>query len=99
MLERLRKELRTPDLSVLGLTHRPVPRPIHRVPMSAFVKAGFFLFGVPEHSFCTIDVTNRCNIRCDHCYFFEQDYESELTLAEWEALFERLRREAGWRKY
>jgi MoaA/NifB/PqqE/SkfB family radical SAM enzyme len=99
MLERLRKELRSPDLSVLSLEHRPIPRPRHRVPASFLVKTGFFLFGVPEHSFCTIDVTNRCNIRCDHCYFFEQDYEGELSLDEWRALFERLRREAGLRRY
>src|SRR5262245_58198554 len=70
MLERLRKDLRPPDLALLELDHHPVPRPRHRVPASFLVKTGFFLFGVPEHSFCTIDVTNRCNIRCDHCYFF-----------------------------
>jgi MoaA/NifB/PqqE/SkfB family radical SAM enzyme len=99
MLARLRKELRTPDRSILRLVHRPVPRPRHRVPGSALVKAGFFLFGVPEHSFCTIDVTNRCNIRCDHCYFFEQDYDGELSLDEWRRLFERLRRDAGLRRY
>jgi len=99
MLERLRKELRAPDLSLLRLLHQPVPRPRHRVPLSFAVKAGFFLFGVPEHSFCTIDVTNRCNIRCDHCYFFEQDYDGELSLSEWRSLFERLRAEAGPRRY
>jgi MoaA/NifB/PqqE/SkfB family radical SAM enzyme len=99
MLERLRKELRAPRRDVLLLDHQPIPRPRHRVPASFLVKTGFFLFGVPEHSFCTIDVTNRCNIRCDHCYFFEQDYESELSLLEWRALFERLRAEAGLRRY
>jgi MoaA/NifB/PqqE/SkfB family radical SAM enzyme len=99
MLDRLRKEMAPPDLSLLRLRHRPVPRPKQRVPLSFAVKAGFFLFGVPEHAFCTIDVTNRCNIRCDHCYFFEQDYEGELSLAEWERLFERLKRQAGLRRY
>jgi MoaA/NifB/PqqE/SkfB family radical SAM enzyme len=96
---RARRDLKTPDLAVLKREHAPVPRPRHRVPFSTVVKAGFFLFGVPNQSFCTIDVTNRCNIRCDHCYFFEQDYDRELSLDEWRALFDRMRAEAGLRRY
>lgn len=26
----------------------------------------------------SIDVTNRCNLRCKHCYFFQHDYKNEL---------------------
>ncbi len=27
----------------------------------------------------SVDVTNQCNLRCKHCYFFEQDPSSELN--------------------
>lgn len=30
----------------------------------------------------SIDVTNRCNLRCKHCYFFPQNHKSELSDAE-----------------
>jgi MoaA/NifB/PqqE/SkfB family radical SAM enzyme len=33
-------------------------------------KAGFRLFGLPRNMFGSIDVTNKCNLSCKHCYFF-----------------------------
>lgn len=46
-------------------------------------KTYFFLFGFPKNGFVSIDVTNKCNLRCKHCYFFEQDVEMEFKADEW----------------
>ncbi|MDO9067510.1 MAG: radical SAM protein [Deltaproteobacteria bacterium] len=54
---------------------------------------GFFLFGIPEHSFGSVDVTNQCNLRCDHCYFFKQDHTYQWSLEQWKGLFERMKAE------
>ena len=54
---------------------------------------GFFLFGIPKNSFGSVDVTNRCNLRCDHCYFFEQDHTVQWSLEQWRELFERMKTE------
>jgi MoaA/NifB/PqqE/SkfB family radical SAM enzyme len=59
---------------------------------------GFFLFGIPEHSFGSVDVTNQCNLRCDHCYFFEQGHTTQWSLEQWRELFERMKAE-GFRFY
>ncbi len=83
----------------LRLNHTPRPRPVRRARFGRLVKLGFFAFGIPEHSFCSIDVTSRCNLRCKHCYFFEQDYQSELTIEEWVQLMKRLKRRAWPRPY
>ncbi len=47
---------------------------------------------LPKNTFCSIDVTNRCNLRCKHCYFFasDQDQISELSVQEWLARIERM---------
>ncbi len=60
------------------------------------MKGAFFALGMPRHAFCSIDVTARCNLRCKHCYFFEQghDVERELSADEWFALLSGLRRSA-----
>jgi MoaA/NifB/PqqE/SkfB family radical SAM enzyme len=86
---------------VLRLDHRPRPRPVKRVPFSWLVKAGFFAVGVPKSAFCSIDVTTRCNLRCKHCYFFEQGYadERELAVDDWIRKLEALTRQAGLRRY
>lgn len=47
------------------------------------LKGYFFLFGIPQDGFVSIDVTNQCNLRCKHCYFFEQDVERELHVDQW----------------
>jgi MoaA/NifB/PqqE/SkfB family radical SAM enzyme len=40
---------------------------------------------LPKNTFCSIDVTHRCNLRCRHCYFFsyDQDRGPELSVDEW----------------
>ena len=48
-------------------------------------------FGMPDNAVGSIDVTKRCNLRCEHCYFFAEEHkERELTLDEcvehWEAM-------------
>jgi len=83
----------------LRLHHYPRPRPVRRVPFSRAVKAGFFAFGLPQSSFCSVDVTSRCNLRCKHCYFFEQDHGEELGVTQWEDLMYRLKKEAWPRPY
>lgn len=44
-----------------------------------------FLFGLPKFAVGSIDVTNRCNLRCEHCYFFAEDHdnERELSIEKW----------------
>ena len=45
----------------------------------------FFVFGLPKFAIGSIDVTNRCNLRCEHCYFFAEDHdnEKELSIEKW----------------
>lgn len=40
---------------------------------------------LPRHTFCSIDVTARCNLRCAHCYHFahEQPTGQELSIEAW----------------
>ena len=59
---------------------------------------GFFLFGIPKNCFGSVDVTCECNLRCGHCYFFEQDYQNELSLEQWQSRFDQLKAE-GFRFY
>lgn len=54
-----------------------------------FIKIG--LAGMPANSLGGIDVTYRCNLRCRHCYFMEQGYDSELSLQDWIAKFEEMK--------
>src|SRR5436189_4842630 len=44
-----------------------------------------FVFGLPKFAIGSIDVTNRCNLRCEHCYFFAEDHdnEKELSIEKW----------------
>jgi MoaA/NifB/PqqE/SkfB family radical SAM enzyme len=44
------------------------------------------------NAFCAIDVTARCNLRCKHCYFFEQGYDHELAVEEWVSLLQSMKR-------
>jgi len=62
---------------------------------SAFdvAKVGFRLFGLPRNAFGSIDVTQKCNLRCKHCYFFEHDQpEQALSVDAWVTLLE------GWKR-
>ncbi|MDX6696043.1 MAG: Fe-coproporphyrin synthase [Blastocatellia bacterium] len=47
--------------------------------------ARLFVFGLPQYAIGSIDVTNRCNLRCEHCYFFAESHkgEKELSVEEW----------------
>lgn len=80
---------------LLKLSHHPRPRPIKRVPFSYLVKGAFFALGLPRrhHAFCAIDVTSRCNLRCQHCYFFEQGFSQELSVEDWVKLLKDLKRQ------
>lgn len=59
----------------------------------SLAQIGFFLFGIPNQSFGSVDVTNQCNLRCSHCYFFEQDYSGQWSLEQWQERFEQMKRE------
>ncbi len=37
------------------------------------------LFGLKLPLSISVDVTNKCNLRCKHCYFFEQNHQKELS--------------------
>lgn len=47
--------------------------------------ATFDLYGKPKGAIGAIDITNRCNLRCKHCYFYAHDYaeKPELSDDEW----------------
>ncbi len=50
------------------------------------------LFGMPANAVGSIDVTKRCNLRCEHCYFFAEEHkERELTVEEWIEKFEAMK--------
>lgn len=62
---------------------------------SAFdvIKLGFRLFGLPRNFFGSIDVTQKCNLRCQHCYFYEHEQpERGLGVDEWVRLLESWKR-------
>ncbi len=84
------------DAPLLRLAHHPVAVKKTKL-FSAYdlAKVGFFLFGFPKNAFGSIDVSKECNLRCKHCYFFEQDYEGELTVDAWIARLEKMRAEHG----
>jgi sulfatase maturation enzyme AslB (radical SAM superfamily) len=50
---------------------------------------------LPKRTFCSIDATAKCNLRCKHCYHFahEQSREPELTVDEWIARIEEMQRD------
>ena len=78
---------------MLQLDHRPPTIRRSRLPTAYdLAKIGFFLFGFPRNAFGSIDVSKECNLRCRHCYFFEQDYEGELSVDQWIAKLEQLKR-------
>jgi len=80
-------------------TATPATRPMTIVPRPArplfsfynLAQLGFFIFGIPRHCFGSVDVTNQCNLRCDHCYFFEQEHAVQWSLEQWRAHFERMK--------
>ncbi len=50
----------------------------------------------PKNTFCSIDVTTKCNLRCKHCYFFsyDQDGRTDLTDEEWLKIIESMQKGA-----
>ena len=54
-------------------------------------KVAFFVRGFPDRAVVSIDVTNKCNIRCKHCYFFAYEQDKELKPDEWLAKLEELK--------
>lgn len=58
----------------------------------------FFFFGIPENCFGSIDVTDQCNLRCDHCYFFEQEHTTQWSFERWREQFEEMKNK-GFRFY
>lgn len=86
---------------MLELEHTYTPRPKGLLP-SAYdlAKLGFFLFGFPKNGFVSIDATKECNLRCSHCYFFEQDFiDSEVDVDGWIAKLEELKRTAPLKEF
>ncbi|MBF0492394.1 MAG: radical SAM protein [Deltaproteobacteria bacterium] len=54
----------------------------------------FFLFrGFPKNAVVSIDVTNKCNLRCKHCYFFAYEQKQELTPEQWLERLESLKKQ------
>ena len=39
--------------------------------------------GIPKPVGVSIDITNRCNLKCKHCYFWRQNYKAELDDNNW----------------
>lgn len=81
---------------MLQLEHDVARAPRKRVPTAYdLAKAAFFFFGLPRNGFGSVDVTRRCNLRCRHCYYYAQGdehREDELSVDQWVARFEELRR-------
>lgn len=49
-------------------------------------------FGMPANAVGSIDATKRCNLRCEHCYFFAEEHkERELTVEEWTARLDAMK--------
>ena len=55
--------------------------------------ARFALKGIPQDAVCSVDVTNQCNLRCHHCYFFEHEQPENLAVERWRNFFDRLKEE------
>jgi MoaA/NifB/PqqE/SkfB family radical SAM enzyme len=56
-------------------------------------KAAFLVRGFPDRAVVSIDVTNKCNIRCKHCYFFAYEQDQELTGDQWLEKLEDLKKD------
>lgn len=45
-------------------------------------KIAFLIAGIPKYSFGSVDVTNRCNLRCKHCYYYYEPTAEEASTEE-----------------
>ena len=52
---------------------------------TVFPRLALMVVPLPKRTFCSIDVTAKCNLRCTHCYHFSQEQPKvpELTTDEW----------------
>jgi MoaA/NifB/PqqE/SkfB family radical SAM enzyme len=53
----------------------------------------FALLGIPQDAVCSVDVTNQCNLRCHHCYFFEHEQPEDLAVERWRNFFDQMKAE------
>ncbi|HEY7954145.1 MAG: radical SAM protein [Polyangia bacterium] len=84
---------------MLRLEHHPPTVRRVRLPTAYdLAKIGFFLFGFPRNAFGSIDVSKECNLRCRHCYFFEHDYDAELSVEQWIEKLDTLKRSTSRRE-
>lgn len=51
----------------------------------------FAALGIPQDAVCSVDVTNQCNLRCHHCYFFEHEQPENLAVETWRSFFDKLK--------
>ncbi|MEZ4705373.1 MAG: radical SAM protein [Bdellovibrionota bacterium] len=70
------------------VSHRPSVS--HFFKEKILPKLAMMVVGVPDQGFGSIDLTNRCNLRCKHCYFYEQDVPEEFDDEAWKAKFQEL---------
>jgi MoaA/NifB/PqqE/SkfB family radical SAM enzyme len=78
---------------LLQLDHDPTPQsPSHGVSAYDLAQLAFFCFGFPRNGFGSLDVTHRCNLRCRHCYYHEQEHPEELSIEGWVSKFEEIKR-------
>jgi len=53
----------------------------------------FAMYGIPPNAISSVDVTNDCNLRCHHCYFFEHEQPENLSVENWKLFFDKLKTE------
>jgi MoaA/NifB/PqqE/SkfB family radical SAM enzyme len=60
----------------------------HKIYMATRV----LLKGFPAQGLGAVDVTNQCNLRCRHCYYYTDEPKDELEVNQWIEKFKDLRR-------
>ena len=53
----------------------------------------FAMQGIPPNAIASVDVTNACNLRCHHCYFFEHEQPDNQSVERWRSFFDQLKAE------
>ena len=66
-----------------------------RKPRIIYDLASILARGTSKPFGAVIELTKDCNLRCKHCYFFRQDYETELSDSEWLTKLKNARDEHG----
>jgi len=52
---------------------------------------GMWISGIRPDQFGSVDITSRCNMRCEHCYYYAHELPRPYGKREWEGFFDRLR--------